>query len=354
MGSYNFAGYITPNEGIYTIFVRETKQWVAWNVTTGKEVWRTDPLTDDWGFYEYCAGFAYGKFYSSGYDGALHAYDATTGKHLWDYYAGNAGFDTPYGSWPFFGAIIIADGKIIVATNEHSPSMPLWRGEKLHVIDAETGKGVWNVSGMYSGGRNSLGAIADGYLVTFNSYDNRIYCFGKGLSATKVSASPEVSVHGHSVLVQGTVTDQSSGAKDTPAISDEDMSAWMEYLYMQHPKPTDVKGIEVTLDTIDPNGNFVHIGNATSDDSGLFSYMFAPEVPGKYTIIATFEGSKSYWRSSAEMAIGVEEAPQATPAQTPVAQSIADTYFVPAIAGLFVLIIIVLVLVTLLMLRKRP
>ena len=354
MGSYNFPGYITPNEGIYAIFVRETKQWVAWDVTTGNEVWRTDPITDDWGFYQYCAGFAYGKFYSSGYDGRLHAYDAETGNHLWDYYAGNAGLDTPYGSWPFFGAIIIADGKIIVATNEHSPGMPLWRGEKLHVIDAETGQGVWNVSGMYSGGRNGLGAIADGYLVVANSYDNRIYCFGKGLTATTVSASPEVSVHADSVLIKGTVTDQSSGAKDTPAISDEDMSPWMEYLHMQHPKPTNAKGVEVTLDTIDPNGNLVHIGNATSDDSGLFSYMFTPEVPGKYTIIATFEGSESYWSSSAETAVGVAEAPQATPTQIPASQSIADMYFIPAIAGLFVLIIIVLALVLLIILRKRP
>jgi hypothetical protein len=354
MASYNFPGYITPNEGIYAIFVRETKQWVAWNVTTGNEVWRTDPIADDWGFYQYCAGFAYGKFYSSGYDGRLHAYDAKTGKHLWDYYAGNAGLDTPYGSWPLFGAIIFADGKIIVGTNEHSPGMPLWRGEKLHVIDAETGQGVWNVSGMYSGGRNSLGAVADGYIVVDNSYDNRIYCFGKGLSATTVTASPEISVNGDSVLIKGTVTDQSAGAKNTPAISDEDMSAWMEYLYMQHPKPANVKGVEVTLDTIDPNGNLVHIGNTTSDDTGLFSYMFTPEVPGKYTIIATFGGSQSYWRSSAETAIGVEDAPQATPTQIPASQSIADMYFVPAIAGLFILIIIVLALVMLIILRKRP
>jgi outer membrane protein assembly factor BamB len=162
VGAYNFPGYITPNEGIFTIFIRETKQWVAWNVTTGNEVWKTDPIADDWGFYQYCAGFAYGKFYSSGYDGRLHAYDAETGKHLWDYSAGNAGLDTPYGSWPFFGAIIIADGKIIVGTNEHSPAC-LCGEEKNYVIDAETGQGVWNVSGMYSG-RNGLGAIADGTL----------------------------------------------------------------------------------------------------------------------------------------------------------------------------------------------
>jgi len=182
IGRFSFAGYVTPNEGVYAICVRERKQWVAWNVTTGEQMWETDPIENDWGFYQYTAAFAYGKFYSAGYDGMVHAYDAETGNHLWDYYAGDAGFDTPYGSWPFFGANIIADGKIIIGTNEHSPSMPLWRGERLHVIDAETGKGVWNVLGMYSGGRNGLGAVADGYLVTMNGYDNRIYCFGKGLT----------------------------------------------------------------------------------------------------------------------------------------------------------------------------
>ena len=45
---------------------------------------------------------------------------------------------------------------------------------------------------------------------------------------------------------------------------------------------------------------------------------------------------------------------QPTPAPTDVpVQSVADMYFVPAIAGLFVLVIIVLVLVVLMMLRKR-
>ena len=83
----------------------------------------------------------------------------------------------------------------------------------------------------------------------------------------------------------------------------------MEYLYEQQAMPTNAKGVEVTLDAIDPNNNFVHIGTATSDTSGLFSYVFTPEIPGKYTIIATFAGSKSYYSSYAETAIGVSEAP---------------------------------------------
>jgi hypothetical protein len=80
-------------------------------------------------------------------------------------------------------------------------------------------------------------AIADGYMVTFNGYDNRIYCFGKGQTATTVEASPKVAPEKSTILLEGTVTDQSPGAEGTQAISDDDMTAWMEYLYMQQTKP---------------------------------------------------------------------------------------------------------------------
>ena len=83
----------------------------------------------------------------------------------------------------------------------------------------------------------------------------------------------------------------------------------MEYLYMQKPIPTDATGVEVTLDAVDPNGNFVHIDRVTSDMSGMFKKMWTPETEGEYTIIATFEGSESYWASYAETAIGVGPAP---------------------------------------------
>jgi hypothetical protein len=125
---------------------------------------------------------------------------------------------------------------------------------------------------------------------------------------------------------------------------------------MQFPRPSNATGVSVSIDTVDPNGNFIHIGDTTSDSSGTFSYRWMPpsEISGHYTIIATFAGSKSYWPSFAETAMSVDPA-ASTPAPTaePV-QSTADMYFVPAIAGLFVLIIIVLVLVVLIMLKKRP
>jgi hypothetical protein len=128
----------------------------------------------------------------------------------------------------------------------------------------------------------------------------------------------------------------------------------MEYVYMQKPKPADVTGVPVAIDVIDSNGNPRNIGTAVSDMSGLFSFQWTPDIPGKYTVIATFAGSESYWPSYSETSFAVDQAhPTAAPA-TAVPQSAADMYFIPAIAGLFVLIIIVAVVLALLMLRKRP
>jgi hypothetical protein len=121
-----------------------------------------------------------------------------------------------------------------------------------------------------------------------------------------------VIAQGNSVLIKGMVTDQSPGetclgipAAGTPAIADEDMTPWMEYLYMQKPMPTDASGVPVTLDAIAPDGSFVNIGTVTSDMSGMFKKMWTPDDEGEYTIIATFEGTDSYYASYAETAIGV-------------------------------------------------
>jgi len=125
-------------------------------------------------------------------------------------------------------------------------------------------------------------------------------------------------------VLTGTVTDQTPTGrrningefeftlKDTPAISDEDMGEWMQYLFMDQACPTDAKGVTVTLDAIDPNGNFVHIDTVTSDMSGFYSYHWNPENEGKYTIMATFEGSQSYGSSYSETAIVVDPAPAPT------------------------------------------
>jgi hypothetical protein len=110
---------------------------------------------------------------------------------------------------------------------------------------------------------------------------------------------------------------------------------------MQKPCPTNATGVTVLLQTLDPNGNFYDIGTATSDAYGKFSLLWEPPVPGKYTIIATFAGSESYYTSYAETALGVTAAPEATPGPTPPPGSMTDTYVIGFGSAMLISIIVI-------------
>jgi hypothetical protein len=306
-------GPVSYEEKVFTVWCKETRQWYGYSLTDGSLLWGPTASQPEWDMYGSGGAYAYGKLFSGGYGGVLYAYDIKTGKLLWNYTLAQIGHESPYGNYQVtLGGI--ADGKVYIYSMEHSPTQPLWRGSYLRCINATDGTEIWKILNFVSGS-----AIADGYIVAGNNYDNRMYVYGKGPSATTVTVQNDVIARGSSVLIKGTVTDQSSGAKGTPAIADADMEAWMEYLYMQQAIPANAKGVEVTLDTIDPNSNFVHIGTVTSDMSGMFKKMWTPEVPGEYTVIATFAGSKFYWSSYAETAIGVSEAPPAPTEPQPAA-----------------------------------
>ena len=191
----------------------------------------------------------------------------------------------------------------------------------------------------------------------------QLYCFGKGPSSTTVTASPEVSTFGDSVLIKGTVMDTAAGTDQkeqaarfpngVPCVSDASQSEWMEYVYMQKPRPTNATGVQVVLSVVDANGNYRDIGTTTSND-GFFAFTWKPDIAGQYNVYASFGGSESYWPSHALTAFAVDPAhPTLAPTEAPI-QSAADMYFVPAIAGLFVLVIVVAIILALLMLRKRP
>jgi hypothetical protein len=115
---------------------------------------------------------------------------------------------------------------------------------------------------------------------------------------------------------------------------------------MQFPRPTEAVGVPVTIDVIDENGNYRNIGTATSDSSGFFSYQWTPDIPGKYTVIATFAGSESYYASFAETVFGVDEAPQPTPAPTPTPAPMTDTYLtgstIAILAGIAIAVFLIL------------
>ncbi len=84
----------------------------------------------------------------------------------------------------------------------------------------------------------------------------------------------------------------------------------------------------------------------------MFSHAFTPPVPGKYTVIATFDGSESFYGSYAETAFNVDEAPEPTAAPTPTPAPMTDTYVLGLGAGA-IIAIVAIGLVLILMLRKR-
>ncbi|MCW4019101.1 MAG: PQQ-binding-like beta-propeller repeat protein [Candidatus Bathyarchaeota archaeon] len=294
-GSTSGAHSVGDNN-ILAAFIKGTLQTIAFDVQTGQKLWGpSNTLTNGFAVFNWQQIFTVDDFiYNCGYDGHLYAYDANTGSLVWDFYSGDAGTLTPYGTWPFYAGLTFADGKVYATTGMHGTGVAtLYRGQALYAIDAMSGEQVWNMSGWFE-----QPAIADGKLVTKNNYNNEIYCFGQGPTQTTVTVPMPVITQGSAVLIQGTVTDQSPGAKGTPAICDEDMSAWMVYLYNQKELPTTAKGVQVKLTAIDPNGNWQDIGTATSDIHGNFAIDWTPPVPGMYQVTATFEGTNSYYSSS--------------------------------------------------------
>jgi len=369
-GATVFVSGYDQEAGVFVESHKETMEWVGFNLRTGEKMW--GPVGDQTAFDYYGSDFggiangfiADGKMYYSGMAGIMYCYDVTTGDLLWTYGNGgegnstNSGAQMAYGHYPTM-IEAIGNGVVYTSVIEHTVTTPIYKGARTRAINATDGTEVYTLSNY---GSSWTQAIADGFTTFMNGYDNRIYSVGRGPSATTVTALPKISVHGDNVLVEGTVIDTAAGTEQdeqaarfpngVPAVSDESMIDWMEYVYQQRPRPTDVTGVEVVIEVLDPNNNFYEVGRTTTDADGFFSCMFAPEVPGKYTIIATFEGSEGYWPSHAETAIGVEEAPAATPAPTPTPASVADMYFVPAVVGIIVAIAVVGA-VMVLMLRKR-
>jgi hypothetical protein len=308
--------YLQTNigSGIYAIFDQSRLQYRAYSITTGTEVWVTEPIATPWASYNWQWWIAYGFLYTAGYDGYIRAYNATTGKLAWSLLFPSAGYENAYGTFPVYSGFNIADGKLYITNDEHSPDAIPWRGGKLWCIDAFTGEGLWNISG-----KLRMGAISDGIYTVLNSLDGKIYTFGKGPSQTTVTA-PQTEVQlGTSCVITGSVTDQSPGQLGTPAISDKDMAAWMEYKHMQKQIPANAKGVPVTISATDSNGNTKVIGTVTSEMSGKFGCKWTPTSEGLYKITATFAGTNSYASSYDETFISIgptQASPQ--PTQTPV------------------------------------
>jgi hypothetical protein len=354
---------IDPVTHAFTMTDFETGLRLGYSLDDGTLLW--GPLGEFRAFQYYSSrkGFpAYGNLYVSGYGGEILCFSMKNGTLMWKYNNTTSGIETPWGLYPIQAAAV-ADGVIYAIGGEHSPNKPLYKGYRVYAVDAFTGEELWTLLGWSASGLGTSMppvAIADGFLVYLNAYDGKIYCVGKGPSATTVTASPKVSVHGSNVLVEGTVIDTAAGTKQNeqaarfpdgvPAVSDESMTDWMEYVYMQKPRPANATGVEVVLTVLDPNNNYYEVGRTTSDSDGFFKLSFTPEVPGEYTIIASFEGSGAYYGSHAKTAVNVEEAPAATPEPTPTPAPMTDTYVLGIGSAILIAVIIGFAL---LLLRKR-
>jgi hypothetical protein len=361
---------VDPKNRVIIMSDKETLQWLGYSLDDGSLLWGPTGISRAWDYFSPNGFVAYGKLYSSGFAGILSCYDTSNGKLLWTYGNGGEGnstysaHETPWGYYPLFVGVI-SDGKVFLFTSEHSPNAPEYKGSRVRAINATTGEEIWTLlSWANPGSFTSAGfPIADGCLVYLNTYDMQIYSIGKGPSATTVSMQNDVITKGNSILLKGTVTDISTGTKQTeqagrfpngvPAVSDASQGAWMEYVYMQKPRPTNTTGVPITISVLDANGNLREIGSTTSDADGFFSFSWTPDIEGKYTAYASFSGSESYWPSRAVTAFHVDSAAP-TPSPYPVTSLPPTEMYIAAGVAAIIVAIAVGFAVTILVLRKRP
>ncbi|MDR1992148.1 MAG: PQQ-like beta-propeller repeat protein [Nitrososphaerota archaeon] len=360
-----------PTAKVFAELTKETTVFTGYSMNNGQKLWETEGQTtlDYFGnpSYPYAAAQeAYGRLYSLNYGGLLYCYNLTNGKLLWTYGNGGPGNSTQSGLqvpgyYPGF-IMGVGDDIVYIAATQHTITTPIPKGNYMRGINATTGEEIWTISD-YTGTFTVLPfAMADGYCTYFNGYDNQIYALGKGPTSLTVTAPDLSADFGQPVVIRGTVHDVSTGTKQdeltarfangVAVASDASMAEWMGYLYQNKPRPTNFTGVEVTIYAIDANNNYRPIGTTTTDTTGAYNLIWQPDIPGTYLVTAAFAGTNGYWGSSATTAFNVMEE-KTTPAPTESPRSMADEYFIPAVTGI-ILAIILVGIATIVLQRKRP
>jgi outer membrane protein assembly factor BamB len=348
--------------GVYVVFSHSTLEVFGYSDTTGEKLWTTKlPDANAYDSFSLAGTIFNNTLYVMGFGGDVYAINLGSGQVLWHYTTGSAGYDSPYGVWPIWtqgNSFLIADGKIYFAEG-HEYSPPLFRDAHLRCLNITNGQPIWSILGFNI---NAPICIADGTMITLNAYDNQLYAYDKGPTKLTVTAPTTGITTATSITISGTITDISSGSTQQavaanyphglPVVSDLSMTDFMEAVYMQQQMPINITGVPIVLSVLDANGNYRTIGTTTSDALGTFAFNWTPDISGSYTVYATFAGSESYYASNAAAHIFASEptatnAPQATPAP-----SAADLYFIPAIIGVIIAIIIAGAVLALLVTKK--
>ncbi len=342
-------------DGVLVLRAKETRQFIGFDINSGAKLWTTDPQPA-WMMYSSGSEIVNGILISGGYGGQIYAYNVTTGQPLWTAQTDSEGLESAYDMTPL--TVQTVDNKVFARSQEHSHTQPLYRSWKVYCFDLQTGNRIWDLNGYWS-----AFAFSDGFAVGLNGMDNQIYSIGKGPSAITSEVQNNQITSGNRVLITGKVTDVSAGTKTStlmarfpqgvPAVSDESMTDWMQYVYMEMPKPTNATGVTVNLDVVDANGNTRPIGTTTADADGFYSFNWKPDISGGYKVIATFPGTESYWPSHIETAFVVNDAAPTPSAQPVAAQPPTEMYFAISTIAIIVAIAIIGGLI-MVMLKKRP
>jgi hypothetical protein len=297
--------------------------------------------------------------------GDIWAINTTTGKVVWyantTMWSGPSGTETPYNIWPvwvFSSSCVSNDVGYFAGGHEYNP--PLFHGAQLYAVNMTDGSLVWKQ--LCTSVTSTI--IAYGKVVALNAYDNQLYCWGKGPSAITVQA-PAIGVTTETpITITGSIMDVSPGinqllvksnfANGLPCVSDDSESAFMEAVYQQQQMPNNVTGVPITINVLDANNNFRTIGTATSDGTGHFGLTWTPDIPGNFEVIASFQGSNSYYPSSSITYFSAS-LPATTTAPTVTAQiNVATTSdLMLYIVGAAIAIIIVMAIGFAFVLRKK-
>jgi outer membrane protein assembly factor BamB len=346
---------ISQEDLVITFWVKDSRTNYAFSLENGEFLWKTSPQTyaDAWtsGGLGGCHVIVYHKLISASVGGIVYCRDIKTGELLWTYEAADKYTESYLAQSWWIRPQFASCNKVYFAHEEHSAQEPKPRGVPYFALDVESGDEVWRIDGAFRqsnwGGRSIIG---DSIIVTQDTYNQQIYAIGKGPSAMTVTV-PDIAVAAKSpVLIRGTIMDISPGADSdalkmrfpngVPVVSDADMSEWMLYVYKQFPE-TMVNGVPIRFEAVDPNGNYVTLGETVSDANGRFSFSFTPDKDGQYDIYAFFDGSASYYKTDAQTELIV----------APSASSGPQYALYALIVG--IVLIIINVFVGILLLRKK-
>ena len=215
-------------DGLFITETRETGNFSAYSLQTGKMVWSDivgatlsggtptiaqSDTYDTIGAYQGC--IAGNILYMIGFGGDIWSINMADGSINWytntTQLQGYAGYNTPYNTWPIWeqNGIGVAGGLIFLEEG-HEYSPPTFLGAQTLALNATTGALVWKIDGFDV---NGLPYMAYGQMNLLDGYNNLIEDYGQGPSQTTVSAPDNGLTTSTPATITGTVMDVSAGSQ---------------------------------------------------------------------------------------------------------------------------------------------